>query len=108
MKQNGYHLTKDTLVQEARPHMLGILGEISGRAFGSALVLLYVFSPFIFGDASQDIDYSDIVGISYINILGTLIGGFFLAGIIVYVTLVYLDLRRRKYEVYTDSIFYTE
>ncbi|MFZ2255297.1 MAG: PH domain-containing protein [Patescibacteria group bacterium] len=40
--------------------------------------------------------------------VGSIIGGIIVIGVLAYIVFAYLDLRRRKYEVYTDGIFYTE
>ncbi len=108
MRQNGYHLAKDTLVQEARPHILGILWELVNRAFGTVLVVLYVFYPILFSDISEDMNYSEISWAINLGFITSIVGGIFILGILAYVIIAYLDLRRRKYEVYTDGIYYTE
>lgn len=109
MRNNGYHLTKDTLVQEARPHILGIIGDIWSRAFSTIIILLYILFSIIFGDNGEDnIDYSEIVSMVDFTLINSIIGSIIVIGIFIYIAIAYLDLRRRKYEVFTDSIFYTE
>lgn len=109
MRQNGYHLSKDKLVQEARPHILGVFGEMFNRAFGTILVILYFFWPLFAGNQFSDIIEGGSSGLEALGgVLSTLFGIIFWLGILVYVAIVFLDLRRRKYDVYTDSIFYTE
>lgn len=108
MRQNGYHLAKDTLVQEARPHILGILWELMNRAFGTILVLLYIFYPLLFSDVSEDMNYSELAWILDIELIISAIVGMVVLWVLGYIVIAYLDLRRRKYEVYTDAIFYTE
>lgn len=78
------------------------------RAFGTVLVLLYVFYPILFSDVSEDMDYSEISGGFELGFITSIVSGIFILGILVYVAIAYLDLRRRKYEVYTDGVFYTE
>lgn len=42
------------------------------------------------------------------TLINSIIGSIIVIGIFIYIAIAYLDLRRRKYEVFTDSIFYTE
>ena len=58
MRDNGYHLTQDTLVQEARPHMLGIIGELIQQ--GSFLIMYLIFAIFSMWNAFE----SDPQGLS--------------------------------------------
>jgi len=106
MRQNGYHLKKDTLVQEATPHMLGIVGELLSRGAWAIIVVLYIlwmgYSEL--DDAEIDMrELSDLPAVVWL--VPVILVGIF---VIVYAALLYLDLKRRKYDVYTDSIFYTE
>lgn len=108
MRHNGYHLTKDTLVQEARPHVLGIIWEVANKTFGTIFVFLYIFLPTLFWESEDEIDYSEISASIDMVFVGSIIGGIIVIGVLAYIVFAYLDLRRRKYEVYTDGIFYTE
>ncbi|PZM82334.1 hypothetical protein DLH72_04145 [Candidatus Gracilibacteria bacterium] len=100
MRMNGFHLQKDKLVQEAKPHPLGIFFEIGGRIGYGFVVFLIIFFENI-NQIRYDITSS---GNSWIVIF---FGIIIIIPVFLLLLFNYLDLRRRKYEVYTDSIFYT-
>ncbi|MCW1921865.1 PH domain-containing protein [Luteolibacter arcticus] len=100
MKKHGYDLTRQQLLLEERPAMIGIIGECLGLA-GGAVGLAIVGTPFIMGmsEAAQSpvFDLAAKVVIALVIIM-------LIAGVIVR----FLDLQRRKYRVYNDVVVYEE
>ena len=100
MRKNGFHLLKDKLVQTTKPHWLWIIWEIFWQLVANFLIV-FVWLWNIFAVLGQ-YSSSDITLFTLLpSILFWIIAIFLL-------TITYLDLKRRKYDVYTDSIFYTE
>lgn len=91
MTQNWFHLSKDKLVQEAKPHRLWVMFEI----IWWSIWILYVIWNILFF-----MKENNVLAITLITII--LILGFVSA------IFKYLDLKRRNYRIYTDSIFFTE
>lgn len=106
MRNSGFHLLQDSLVQEAKPHPLAIFGEIFAKISSAIIALFYLFVV-IFTDSDADIsDVSGAVSENGIWIflgIGVIIIAFFLS-----LLFNYLDLRKRVYRVFTDSIVYEE
>lgn len=100
MQKNWFHLQADSLVQTAKPHWLGVVGEIVKQILSILLISYYIIPAIILGiyEVADNVD-------SY---YGWLWLGLFLAIAIPLVMVKYMDLKRRKYEIFTDSIFYTE
>ena len=96
MQKNWFHLQKDKLVQEARPHMLWIFWEIFSKLFGLIVIFFYGIIIGIEELNTSNLDYTWIIISIFIIIL------------LAYIILTYLDLKRRRYDVYTDSVFYNE
>lgn len=106
MRENGFHLQKDKLVQEAKPHTLGVLFEIGWRISWIFVFLFYMFLNWFFNGKKENLDFENIyseINFTYLVITWWIIIILALIPII----LNYLDLKRRKYEIFTDSIFYT-
>lgn len=97
MKKNGFSLQKDKLVHIAKPHVLGVFGEIWTKIATFWILAVYIF---VWTLASIK-DFSDKINIWFIISLYVLI-------VVIILIFSYLDLKRRKYEVFTDSIFYSE
>ncbi|MBS9775367.1 PH domain-containing protein [Candidatus Gracilibacteria bacterium] len=98
MRKNGFHLQKDKLVQEAKPHWLGVVGEVFGKIIGMLFFGFYLIIPAL--SASENIQFGGVIA--------TIIGILFLVVIVSIFIVSYMDLKRRKYDVFTDSVFYTE
>lgn len=105
MRQNGFHLKKDKLVQEAKPHSLWVLFEVWWKFSWVFIFLFYVFlSWFLKNDKNIDLEkISSEINFLYLGIALWII----IVLAFVPIILNYLDLKRRKYDIYTDSIFYT-
>jgi len=101
MKKNGFHLQKDQLVQTAKPHSLGVFWEIWAKILSTGLVVIYfVWSSVLW--------LSTLLEFEWMLWLVNLLIWMYLFTTICVLTLSYLDLKRRKYEVFSDSIFYSE
>ncbi len=100
MQKNGFHLQADTLVQTTKPHWLGVVGEIVKQILSLLLISYYIIPAIILGiyEWTKNIDNDYVWASLWI----------FLLMAIPLVVVKYLDLKRRKYEIFTDSIFYTE
>ena len=101
MKKNGFHLQKDQLVQTAKPHALGVFWELWAKILSTGLIVLY-FVWWAFDSLSELWEFSFIS--HFVNVAIVL---YALVAVLTF-TLSYLDLKRRKYEVFSDSIFYSE
>lgn len=97
MRENGFHLTKDKLVQTAKPHWVGVIWEVFAKLF-SVIILIIIFS-------------TDLSSTFSIESNGTFLWLFYAVAILILGAILvfsYLDLKRRRYDVFTDSVFYTE
>lgn len=101
MRTNGFHLRKDKLVQEAKPHSLWVLFELGWRIISWFFILVIFFLNDLV-ELQKDINEFQ----KYLWVLCLVWGIIALIAISIFI-INYLDLKRRKYEVYTDSIFYT-
>lgn len=101
MRLNWFHLQKDKLVQEAKPHPLWVLFEVWWRIIYWTFVFFIIFFDEVFLIKNEIENISNYY--LYIIIFWLIIS----FSIISIFVLNYLDLKRRKYDVYTDSIFYT-
>jgi len=111
MQQAWFRLKKDKLVLAQKPHILGVLGEVGAQVLGgliSAAILIFLF----LGDLSEDWNWQQamekIKSSTSLKILISVVALIFLGLIIGKIIITYLDLKRRNYLVYTDTIEYTE
>ncbi len=113
MKKNGFHLEMNKLVQEEKPHWLGIVWEV----FGKGLLWLVFFAYIIFSWYEwyqEAMDWfgsigEDIWGMSTWAVAGWIGFGTVVLLLIAWIfALKYLDLKRRKYQIFTDTIVYKE
>lgn len=98
MQKNGFHLQKDKLVQTEKPHIIWVFWEVFSKTFWILLAFAYMFFSF-----SEKIWDNSVVQ--------TILWFFpFVVGIFLlwYLIISYLDLKKRKYEIFSDSIYYTE
>ena len=102
MRDNGFHLQKDSLVQEVRPHVLAVVFELMSYIFA---ILVFVFYTLVQMGSLENLRKLDLVEFLAENILWVAL---IVAIVIVLATLRYLDLRKRVYLVFTDAITYEE
>ena len=102
MRDNGFHLQKDSLVQEARPHLLAVVFELMSYVFA---ILLFAFYTLVQMGSLENLRKLDLAEFLTENIFWV---GLIALVVIVLVILRYLDLRKRVYMVFTDAITYEE
>ena len=102
MRDNGFHLQKDSLVQEARPHVLAVVFELMSYIFA---ILLFAFYTLGQMGSLENLRKLDLAEFLTKNIFWV---GLIVLVVIVLATLRYLDLRKRVYMVFTDAITYEE
>ncbi len=114
MKKNWFHLEMNKLVQEERPHWLGIVWEVFWKALMWILFVAYIiFSAYIESDNSDFSELSELSGELWeasetAIAAGIWFGTVVLAIIIIAFIFKYLDLRKRKYQIFVDAIVYKE
>ncbi len=97
MKCNGYDLAERKLLHEERPAFIGVIVECLGLLVGAAFFCLFFLAGFL-----EDIE---------ISVEGQIAQGGFgliLLGIVIFISLRFLDLRRRTYRVFNDVVVYEE
>ena len=109
MKKNGFHLEMNKLVQEERPHWLWIVWEV----FWKALMWLVFVAYFIFWAIEEWMnvwDISDEMWVTWDWVVAWWIWFWSIVLLIVWIVFVlkYLDLKKRRYQIFTDTIVYRE
>lgn len=93
---NGFSLKRGKLVQEEKPHPLAVFFDVFKSFFGFIIFLFYIGSGALTVFAALPL------------LLATLLIFLFLTLILSYYTLRFLDLKKRVYYVYDDTILFTE
>ncbi len=103
MKQNGFRLTRQNLIQKERPHNLAIFFEVFSYFIGALFFISYMGSGFF---VEKDIDVEAIFS-KYGSLL---VGGLtvVLLGVLAYCIMRFLDLKQRVYSLYEDTVTYSE
>ena len=102
MRDNGFHLQKDSLVQEARPHVLAVVFELMSYVFA---ILLFAFYTLGQMGSLENLRKLDLAEFLTENIFWV---GLIVLVVIILAALRYFDLRKRVYMVFTDAITYEE
>lgn len=107
MRKNWFHLEKDKLVQLAKPHWLWVFWEIAWQ------LLMGFFFIFVFiWNLIAELEDKDKVSLSNFSFDYASYVIYFLLFILIFIVFLliinYLDLKRREYKVFTDTIYYTE
>lgn len=97
MQKNGFHLQKEKLVQTEKPHMIWIIWEVFWKIIWA---LFFIFYIFVWAISSAGLG-EDLWILSLLPIIA-------LIWVVVFLVISYLDLSRRRYEIFTDSIWYHE
>jgi uncharacterized membrane protein YdbT with pleckstrin-like domain len=97
MKSNGYDLSQRELLHEERPALIGVIGECVGLLVGAAF-FFFVFLGGLLNDADISLEGKALQGAV----------GVILVGIIIFIILRFLDVRRRTYRVFNDVLVYEE
>ena len=103
MKDSGFRLKRDNLIEQERPHPLAVFFEVFGVFSGAVFFVAYLFIAIM--DETK-IDAGKLVS-EYGALLGGGVGLIFL-GILTFCIFHFLDLQKRVYELYEDTITYTE
>ena len=110
MKKNGFHLEMDKLVQEEKPHWLWIVWEVFWKWLLGLIFLMYIIFSW-YQETMSDITslWGELWGVSDWLVAG---GIWFWTLVLLLVAIVfvlkYLDLKKRKYQIFTDTIVYKE
>lgn len=100
LRKNGFHLQKDRLVQSEQPHILGIFWEMGSKFFGSIFALYYAVL-FISSYQAEMWSGASASSLVWPGIMALLFAG-------IYAFFIYMDLRRRQYDIYDDAVEYKE
>ncbi len=101
MKQNGFKLAKESIIQQERPSTIGVFFE-TFKNFVSAGILI----AYIGGTARSALPVLELAGISASLVLP--VAGIIISAIFLNAFLRFMDLKRRVYNVYSDTITYAE
>jgi len=103
MKNNGFKLTREKLIEQERPHPLAVFFEVFGAFVGVIFFISYI------GFAMMDefkLDLGKLAAEHGSLLFGGV--GLILLGVLTYCFFHFLDLKKRIYELYEDTIAYTE
>jgi len=94
MQDNGFRLSRDNRLHEEKPDVLGVVIECAGMILGTLIATVIAI-----GELYLDREDAGLIslGLSLLPLLG-----------IVAIGLHYLDMRRRVYRVYDDTVVYEE
>jgi membrane protein YdbS with pleckstrin-like domain len=101
LQKNGFALKKEKLLIEEFPHKLGVFFETLKAIIGTFFFAMYILFSSEDGGSSL---YSVIQGYISLSMIISIIAPVLL----VWSIFVYLDLKRRKYDIYNDTLEYTE
>jgi len=96
MQKNGFHLQKEKLVQSEKPHPIWIIWEVFWKIIWALFFVFYIFVWIISEAWGENLWVVSIVPIIT------------LVWVVAFLVISYLDLSRRRYEVFADSIWYHE
>ncbi|MBU1112793.1 MAG: CPBP family intramembrane metalloprotease, partial [Candidatus Omnitrophica bacterium] len=108
MQQNGFKLARQKLIQQERPHTFAVFLEVSQAYILRIYALFVFFAPFLFGFAVliSDLGLKEL-GFIYIALFSA--GGLLVLGVVVTSYVVaFLDARRRVYQLYDDTVVFSE
>jgi len=106
MKYNGFKLTKSQLIQQEKPSSIGVFFEVF-KHFVSAIFVIFIIGLNIIADSAAN--FSNMLSFFKSNI-----GIFFLLFSVILIWLLiksvfrFLDLKSRIYDVYSDTLTYSE
>lgn len=104
LKSNGFSLSKTELVQQEQPSTIGVFFETVGGIAGAFLFFLYMV--FDFGTEGISSVLSDVLSVDIVLLFfGALL---VLAAVVLVSAFRFLDLKNRVYNVYSDTITYSE
>ncbi|TXD32024.1 PH domain-containing protein [Lujinxingia vulgaris] len=104
LRQNGFVITRQNLVQREEPHFLGTLMDAGSRnnpVVGIPFVLLIAFAPMLLEDPSM-LESALVMGAG-VGLLLT-----FAAGALAFQIIRIIDLNKRVYSLYDDVVDYED
>ncbi len=104
LKHNGFKLTKSKLVYKEKPASIGVFFEVFKNFFGAIFFIIIIILNFTPESESFNI-FTFISANAGITIL---LGLLFLVGLFIRTIFQFLDLEKRVYEIYTDTIVFSE
>ena len=103
MKKNGFKLNREKLIEQERPHPLAVLFEVFGVFVG--IISFIVWCTFVVINKSE-FDLGKLVAEHGSLLFGGL--SLILLGVSTFCLFRFLDLKKRIYDLYEDTIAYTE
>lgn len=101
MQHNGFKLTKENLVMEAKPHIIGAFWESISWLIANIWIILYLWISFIWEIFVTGIILEDKLSILWLFLL-------IAVPFIVKTIFKYLDVKKRIYQIYDDGIYFSE
>ncbi len=101
MKHNGFKLAKDNIIQQERPSTIGVFLETFKSFVSTSLLIAYIG-----GTAYSSIPILELAGLNALIVLS--VAGLVVLTIFLNTFFHFMDLKRRVYNVYTDTITYAE
>jgi uncharacterized membrane protein YdbT with pleckstrin-like domain len=101
MRRNGFGLKKRKILQQEHPSTTGIVLQLIGEVFGAAvtvLIMLSVIVPAAFATSPPTWAVLGFFGLGAVIIIGYVVS----------VVVRFLDMKRRVYTVYDDTVTYDE
>jgi len=106
MRDNGYSLQRNEVLHEESPGVMGAATDIVQTGFGLAFSMIFIVS-FIGGILADVLSGGSIAGL-ILSVIGVLFAAVIPFGALIGLVVRYLDLTRRTYTVYDDTVSYTE
>lgn len=103
LKTNGFTLTRDTLVQEERPHPLGVFFEVFQMFFGGMLFFFYFVVSAL---SEEEGELGAMAGAIQPWML--MAAGVAFCGWCAFLAVRFMDISRRRYFLFEDAIAYEE
>ncbi|MCK5269029.1 MAG: PH domain-containing protein, partial [Spirochaetes bacterium] len=103
MKKNGFKLNRETLVEQEKPHPLAVLFEVFGVFAGMIFFIGYM--SFAMVDEFK-VDIGKLASEHGSLLFGGL--ALLILGVLTFCFFHFLDLKKRIYDLYEDTIAYTE
>lgn len=110
MQNNWFRLKKENLVQSEKPHIIWVLWESVKWVLFNVIIVFYFLLWAFSSDEKGDVDYEN--AITQVSNTDTkilfIIALLVITGVVLMFIFRYLDIKKRVYEIYDDSIFYSE
>ncbi|MCK5334027.1 MAG: PH domain-containing protein [Candidatus Aenigmarchaeota archaeon] len=101
MKHNGFKLAKENILQQERPSTIGVFLETFKNFVSTSLLIAYIG-----GTTYSALPVMEFVGLNRLTVLS--VAGLVISAIFANTFLRFMDLKKRVYNVYSDTITYAE